>query len=76
MLLDKAIELLKLYERAAYTIPFDDFLEATKLGIEALNRVKQSRELGWVHQRELLPGETKDIKRGMTETQFINPERD
>ena len=55
---DKAIELLKLYEHAASSISREDFLEATKLGIEALERELEYRESMPLKGGELLPSET------------------
>ena len=50
--------------------------EAYKLGFEALKRFQDWRFVKSHLASELLPGETKPVYRGMTETMFINPERD
>ncbi|GAI52289.1 unnamed protein product [marine sediment metagenome] len=60
MTLGKAIELLTLYEHAASSIPRDDFLDATKLGIEALKLYNRCRNTQPVWLPLLLPGETKE----------------
>jgi len=55
--LDKAIQLLALYEHSASSIPRDDFLDALKLTIEASKRFKALREVIRVPYTSLLPGE-------------------
>ena len=56
--IDEAIELLSAYIYEDKSIPVQDFDDATKLGIEALKKVKGVREgKEWVGIN-LLPGET------------------
>ncbi|MBA7591486.1 hypothetical protein ES708_33644 [subsurface metagenome] len=54
----KAIEILK--DAAHFDFPADssDFMEATKLGIEALKRIQNARNIGYSVPASLLPGET------------------
>jgi len=54
----KAIEILK--DAAHFDFPADssDFMEATKLGIEALKRVEEAREMPLGNLGRPLPGET------------------
>ena len=58
MELEKAIEILNLYEHAASSMPREDFLDAIKLSIEALKRIHRQRKnaMVFVHQPPL-PGE-------------------
>ena len=58
MRLDKAIEILELYEHAASSIPRGDFLVALHLGIEALKEVLKARSGDPALDGELLPWET------------------
>jgi len=60
MTLDKAIEILDLITDTPPSGANQDFVDAVKLGIEALKRIKDRRDLrtGW--EAQLLPGETKD----------------
>ena len=55
--LDKALEIVGLYEHAASSIPRDDFLDALNLTIEATKRFKELREVIRVPYTALLPGE-------------------
>lgn len=74
--IDEAIKILEKERNDHHSYPTDIIGKAEGLGIEALERVKESRTKVYFTTRSLLPGETQDIKRGMSETRFINPETD
>jgi len=58
--IDKAIEVLAQYPRDEGVDDLNEFLEALKLGIQALKRVKTEREVWETHFGSWLPGETKE----------------
>ncbi|MBA7588078.1 hypothetical protein ES708_30126 [subsurface metagenome] len=58
--LDKALEIVGLYEHAASSIPRDDFLDALNLTIEATKRFKALREVIRVPLTDPLPGEDEE----------------
>lgn len=60
MTIDKAIELLELYEHAVKFFPRGDFLKAIQLGIEALKLIRAWRKALPLDNPQLLPGETKE----------------
>lgn len=60
MKLERAIEILAIYCRQETSPLADDFVEATKLGIEALKRLKKTRDLDNIIDITPLPGETED----------------
>ena len=60
MTIDEAIEELKGLPGPAFIIEGETAWEAAQLGIEALKRIKQSRESLPTVTLPLLPGETKD----------------
>jgi len=60
MKIDKAIEILETLGTDVQNITSSDYLEAEKLGIEALKVIKGSRGVRSVIIAPLLPGETKD----------------
>ena len=60
MTIDKAIEILVDYHERLPRGFNDDYIDAVKLSIEALKRIKTYRHsIGW-RPSILLPGETKD----------------
>jgi len=61
MQLAKARELLGLYEHAASSIPRDDFLDAIRLGIEAMKRISNDRINPGAYRDLPLPGETEGV---------------
>jgi len=76
MQIDEAIETL---ETEISTWPREDtgdYYDSIKLGIEALKFIRGSRGKPKGPVPTLLRGETKDMRLGMTETRFINPETD
>ncbi|MBA7594300.1 hypothetical protein ES703_01241 [subsurface metagenome] len=76
MKLEKAIEIKVQWRKDNYPPPLADEMNADTLSIEALKRIQYLRFHGYQSDNLTLPGETDDIKRGMTETMFINPEKD
>ena len=60
MTIDEAIEIHKTALALGYTASLEGHDNATKLGIEALKRVKDNPIVPTFHLRALLPGETKD----------------
>ncbi len=60
MTIDKAIEILTQYTKGTDMLYLPDFLDALKLGIEALKRVQLQRGIWGMKQDALLPGETED----------------
>jgi len=59
MTLDQAIDRLLALSRQPWMASFLSFLAAIKLGIEALNRLKDMRTSPCTTADEVLPGETK-----------------
>jgi hypothetical protein len=60
MTLDKAIEILNRVEPDSRPFGYEEEKEAIRLGIEALKKIKEQRNLdGWLGTLEL-PGETKE----------------
>ena len=60
MTIDKAIELLKLYEHAADSILRDDFLDALKMATASLKQTQHLRRFNLAIILEALPGESWD----------------
>lgn len=60
MTLEKAIEINNLSEKGAYVGSYGDLHGAMKLGIEALKRIRESRQHTDVGFHYLLPGETEE----------------
>jgi len=76
MTIDEAIEILTQHQKGTDPLYLPELPEAEKLGIEALKHHKKLRDAHPYSNYKILPGETKPVYRGMTETMFINPERD
>jgi len=60
MKIDKAIEILAQHQKGTDLLYLPDFSEATKLGIEALQRVNDMRTSPCTTADERLPGETEE----------------
>ena len=60
MTIDKAIEILTQYTKGTDMLYLPDFLDALKLGIEALERVQLQGDPDGCITPALLPGETED----------------
>lgn len=60
MKIDKAIEILTLWQRGGDITSFDDVNTAVKLGIEALKRIHQCRFPPYGRMEDILPGESKE----------------
>jgi len=58
MTIDEAIAVLDRHYILHYNVPPDDLLNAAELGIEALKRLRELREVGSMSSGPLLPGET------------------
>ena len=56
--IEKAIEILDLYIKTRLDPNYHERIEATKLGIEALKRMKLDRAVGLQNPDHLLHGET------------------
>jgi len=61
MTIDKAIEILKLRVGSPFVRANQDTQDATKLGIEALKRLKELRAIGSLSSGVRLPGETNQV---------------
>ena len=60
MTIDKAIEILKQYIPDPDSVSVLDSVDAIKLGISALKRIRSLRLVGIAFLRGLMEGETKD----------------
>ncbi len=60
MTIDKAIRILERYYFHHRDVVVADLIEAEKLSIEALKRVKEAREQHLVRNDSPLPGETEE----------------
>ena len=58
MKIDEAIEILTDYAERLPLGVNDDYINANKLGREALNRLKKCRRAGFKFYCQLMPGET------------------
>ncbi|MBA7522497.1 hypothetical protein ES705_14616 [subsurface metagenome] len=73
MTIDEAIEVLRGRWDGIIESPDKEFACAIGIGIEAAKGIVSLRRGHGKALSELLPGETKPVYRGMTETMFINP---
>lgn len=69
MNLDKAIEILSNHGVKPEGATWQDYLDAVKLGIEAIKRLKQNRTLHFIPSLKPLPEET-------TDPSIIDPQHD
>ena len=60
MTIDEAIKILAILDHGDTAEIEDTWLDALKLGIEALKRIKGGRSWLFPRASDLLPGETKD----------------
>jgi len=60
MKIEKAIEILTIFFINKRKVPDDDIWDASKLGLEALKQVKESRFDPSTWEPKLLPGETEE----------------
>ncbi len=63
MTIDEAIKILHQDIGANTYDNYPGLYEAQKLAIEALKRLRETRDTGWTNCRELLSGETKEGER-------------
>lgn len=60
MKLREAIEILANSQKGTWPTPNSDFDDAIQLGIEAMKRIRLSRNRHFTLHDDLLPGETED----------------
>ncbi|MBA7625034.1 hypothetical protein ES703_32455 [subsurface metagenome] len=60
MTINEAVEFLTHPVYRVGMVPDPDFINALKLGIEALKSVRTGRKVGLHYEANCLPGETKD----------------
>lgn len=60
MTINEAVGILQFNGAPEEGPTISDFIKARNLGIEALKRIKNARDIGYSVPTSLLPGETKD----------------